>query len=82
MKQLLTRNATVYLAARSETKAKLAIDELEGETGHRARFLRLDLADMVAVRAAASEFRSKEDALHFLFANGSVQSPSCCHEHS
>ncbi|KZV75978.1 NAD-P-binding protein [Peniophora sp. CONT] len=76
VKQLLTRNATVYLAARSETKAMLAINELEVETGHRARFVQLDLADISAVRAAAAGFLAKENELHFLFANGGVMWPA------
>ncbi|VDB85059.1 unnamed protein product [Peniophora sp. CBMAI 1063] len=76
VKQLLTRKATVYLAARSENKATQAIDDLETETGHRARFIRLDLADIFAVRAAAADFLAKESELHLLFANGGVMWPA------
>ena len=70
VKQLLARNTTVYMAARSQSKAEQAIDELADETGHRARFIQLDLADISAVRAAAADFLSRENELHLLFANG------------
>jgi retinol dehydrogenase-12 len=55
-KQLLTKNAKVYLAARSEPKARAAIDELVKETGKKAKFHNLDLSDLDAVRKSAQEF--------------------------
>ena len=54
-KQLLRKNATVVLAARSRTKAEAAIKELEDETGQAAHFLLLDLADLSSVKTAAVE---------------------------
>ncbi|TFK37741.1 NAD-P-binding protein [Crucibulum laeve] len=74
-KHLLTHNAKVYLGARSEDKARQAIRELEKETGKSAIFLKLDLASLKSVKAAASEFLSKENALHVLFNNGGVMTP-------
>lgn len=54
-KQLLLKNAKVYLAARSEPKAQTAIDELEKETGKKAIFLKLDLSDLDATKKSAQE---------------------------
>ena len=58
VKALLAHNADVYLAARSESKARQAIAELKAETGREARFLELDLADLAAVKASAERFLS------------------------
>ncbi|KAK7053648.1 short-chain dehydrogenase/reductase family protein [Favolaschia claudopus] len=73
VKQLLLKNAKVYLAARSEEKAKAAIQRLQQETlGKTAIFLELDLADLPSVRKAAEEFLSRENRLDLLFNNGGV----------
>lgn len=69
---LLLHGAKVYLAARSEGKAREAIEDLKKETGHEAIFLPLDLADLVSVRRGAEEFLSKEKQLHILFNNAGV----------
>ena len=53
---LLTHNAKVYIAARSQKKAEEAIKELKEETGKEGIFLKLDLSDLKAVKAAAEEF--------------------------
>ncbi|KAJ7269679.1 NAD-P-binding protein [Mycena rebaudengoi] len=66
MKQLLNKNAKVYLAARSEEKAMNAIKRLEQETKKSAIFLHLDLADLPSVRKAA------ETKLDILFNNDGV----------
>jgi retinol dehydrogenase-12 len=55
-KQLLLKNAKVYLAARSESKAQAALEELEKETGKEAIFLKLDLSDLDATKKSAQEF--------------------------
>ena len=44
------------MAARDENRAQHAINELKSETGKKAIFLKLDLADMQSVKAAAKEF--------------------------
>ncbi|KAF8191666.1 hypothetical protein K438DRAFT_1721189 [Mycena galopus ATCC 62051] len=72
VKALLLKGATVYLAARSSSKGKAAIAELETETGKRAEFLELDLADLRSVRKAAETFLAKESRLDILFNNGGV----------
>ena len=53
---LLAHNAKVYIAARSQGKAEEAIKELKEETGKEGIFLKLDLSDLKAVKAAAEEF--------------------------
>jgi len=53
---LLEKNAKVYLAARSEARAKAAIAELLGETGKEAIWLELDLSSFQSIEKAAAEF--------------------------
>jgi len=72
-KALLSKGAKVYIAARSEEKSQRAIDELKQETGKdTVFFLKLDLADLVSVKAAAEEFIGKESELHTLYNNAGV----------
>ncbi|KAI0745540.1 NAD(P)-binding protein [Earliella scabrosa] len=75
VKALLSRGAKVYMASRNETKALAAIEELRTATGRLAIFLRLDLADLRSVKAAAAEFMSKESRLDVLFNSGGVMFP-------
>ncbi|KAF8195292.1 hypothetical protein K438DRAFT_1760948 [Mycena galopus ATCC 62051] len=70
IKQLLLKNAKVYLAARSPEKAAAAIKRLEYETHRRAIFLQLDLADLRSVRRSAETFLAQEARLDILFNNG------------
>ncbi|KAJ7269678.1 NAD-P-binding protein [Mycena rebaudengoi] len=72
VKQLLNKNAKVYLAARSEEKAMNAIKRLEQETKKSAIFLHLDLADLPSVRKTAETFIQQEKKLDILFNNGGV----------
>ena len=53
---LLTKNAKVYIAARSEDRAKAAIEDLKRTTGNEAIWLKLDLSSLESVRTAAEEF--------------------------
>ncbi|KAL6306485.1 hypothetical protein BKA93DRAFT_729246 [Sparassis latifolia] len=76
---LLTHNAKVYLAARSQVKAEDAIRELHKETGKTAIFLKLDLANLSAIKASAEDLLSKEPELHVLFNNGGVMTPPVEH---
>jgi retinol dehydrogenase-12 len=46
----------VYLAARSEDRTKAAIEDLKLTTGNEAIWLKLDLASLNSVKAAAEEF--------------------------
>ncbi|KAJ7073467.1 NAD(P)-binding protein [Mycena belliarum] len=72
VKQLLLKNAKVYLAARSPGKAHDAIKRLERETTRTAIFLQLDLADLPAVRKAAEAFLAQESKLDILINNAGV----------
>ncbi|KDQ62478.1 hypothetical protein JAAARDRAFT_30374 [Jaapia argillacea MUCL 33604] len=72
---LLAHNAKVYIACRSKDKAEQAIKDLKEETGKEAIFLKLDLADLKAIKASVEEFTSKEKELHVLFNNGGVMIP-------
>jgi len=72
VKQLLLKNAKVYLAARSPEKASEAIKRLQEETKKSAIFLQLDLADLPSVRTAAESFLAQESRLDLLFNNGGV----------
>ncbi|KAF8799006.1 NAD(P)-binding protein [Phlegmacium glaucopus] len=74
-KTLLAHNAKVYIAVRSEEKAKSAIDELKEQTGKEAIFLKLDLADLQSIKTATEDFMSKEKELHVLFNNAGVMAP-------
>ncbi|KAG9045159.1 hypothetical protein FS837_006927 [Tulasnella sp. UAMH 9824] len=72
---LLSKNAKVYMAARSKAKAEAAIAELKRITGKDPLFLQLDLANLDSVTKSANEFMSKESSLHLLFNNGGVMIP-------
>jgi len=65
---LLTHNAKVYIAARSQEKAEEAIKELKEETGKEGIFLKLDLADLKAVKVAAEEFQRFVHFYRFIYA--------------
>ena len=68
---LLSKGARVYIATRSEEKSQKAIEELKKETGKDSIFfLKLDLADLVSVKASAEEYIAKETELHTLYNNG------------
>ncbi|KAJ6564688.1 NAD(P)-binding protein [Mycena capillaripes] len=72
VKQLLLKNAKVYLAARSPEKAAAAIKSLTEETNKTAIFIELDLADLPSVRRGAEAFLAQESRLDLLFNNGGV----------
>ena len=68
---LLSKDARVYIATRSEEKSQKVIEELKKETGKDGIFfLKLDLADLASVKAAAEEYIGKETELHTLYNNG------------
>ncbi|KAH9036285.1 NAD(P)-binding protein [Lactarius hengduanensis] len=77
---LLLKGARVYIATRSEEKSQKAIEELKKETGKDSIFfLKLDLADLVSIKAAAEEYISKETELHTLYNNGGVMNTPIDH---
>jgi retinol dehydrogenase 12 len=73
VKELLLKNAKVYLAARSAPRCEDAVKRLKEETGGKEPvILHLDLADLDSVKKAAEEFLSKEGRLDILFNNAYV----------
>ena len=77
---LLQHNAKVYIGARSQGKAEEAIKNLKELTGKEALFLKLDLGDLKAVKAAAEEFTRYD--LWYTYSNihsfsGTVKKRSC-----
>ncbi|KAK4207439.1 putative estradiol 17 beta-dehydrogenase [Rhypophila decipiens] len=72
---LYSKNAKVYVAARSEEKAQAAIEEIRKSSSSSTgtlKFLHLDLSDLTKVKAAAQAFLSQEQKLHVLFNNAGV----------
>jgi retinol dehydrogenase-12 len=75
---LYSRNATVYISGRSESKANFTTDQIKDEvpksTG-KLVFFKVDLSDLTTIKAAAEEFTSKETKLHWLDNNAGVMIP-------
>ena len=73
---LFSKNAKVYVAARSEEKATRAIAEIHEaipqSTGS-LTFLYLDLADLSTIRSSVEKFKSQQSKLNVLFNNAAVQ---------
>ena len=68
---LLSKGAKVYIATRSREKSEAAIEELRKETGNESIFfLKVDLSDLVSIKAAVEEFVKKESEVHTLYNNG------------
>ncbi|KAF3360644.1 Histone H2A [Verticillium dahliae VDG1] len=66
--------ARIYLAARTESKAQAAIDEIRKTVPNAApiSFLSLDLTSFDSIKKAAAEFLSKEDRLDILINNAGI----------
>ncbi|OJD25430.1 hypothetical protein ACJ73_03196 [Blastomyces percursus] len=75
---LFSKNAKVYIAARSEDKANNAIKDIikanPDSTGE-LTFLPLNLSDLTTIKSSAEKFLSKENKLHVLFNNAGVMTP-------
>jgi NAD(P)-dependent dehydrogenase (short-subunit alcohol dehydrogenase family) len=74
-KILYGRNATVYVAARSQEKALAAIEEIKTahpESTGRLMFLQLDLSDLTTIKSSADEFLAVETRLDVLWLNAGV----------
>ncbi|KAI3331281.1 short-chain dehydrogenase [Ustulina deusta] len=78
VKILYSKHAKVYVAARSESKAKKAIEEVrqlyptsKGELA----YLYLDLSDLATIKKSADDFLAKEQRLDVLFNNAGVMTP-------
>lgn len=76
-KILYRRNARVYIAARSEEKAREAIRSIQAaeSTGGSLEFLSLKLDDLSSIKATVQEFMAKESKLHALWNNAGVSQP-------
>ncbi|KAL7626539.1 short-chain alcohol dehydrogenase [Parahypoxylon ruwenzoriense] len=75
---LFSKNATVWVAARNEEKARNAIQSIQeafpSSTG-KLEFLHLDLSDLTTIRGSAEAFLAREKQLHVLFNNAGVMFP-------
>jgi NAD(P)-dependent dehydrogenase (short-subunit alcohol dehydrogenase family) len=70
---LVRAGAKVYMGARTESKARAAIKEIEAmNLRGQVIFLKLDLMDFTSARTAAREFSSKEERLDVLFNNAGI----------
>lgn len=75
---LYARNATVYMGARSEDKARVAMADVKQAAPDSAgslTYLHLDLADLRTIKASADAFLARESKLHVLFNNAAVMNP-------
>ncbi|KPM34467.1 hypothetical protein AK830_g12103 [Neonectria ditissima] len=75
---LYSRNATVWVASRSEKKGCAAIDSIQlqhPESKGALKFLKLDLADLTTISSSAEEFLAAEKRLDILFNNAGVMTP-------
>jgi retinol dehydrogenase-12 len=72
---LYSKNAKVYIAARSEDKAKQAIEDIKKATPTSTgilAFLKLDLNDLTTIKPTVERFLASETKLHVLFNNAGV----------
>ncbi|KAI4728024.1 NAD(P)-binding protein [Aureobasidium sp. EXF-10728] len=72
--QLAKHNPSqIYLAARTESKARSAIEEIKTQVPDaKVEFLSLDLTDFESVKAAADSFKQKEQRLDILLNNAGI----------
>ncbi|KAJ3505912.1 hypothetical protein NM208_g16140 [Fusarium decemcellulare] len=77
-RMLYSRNGTIYVGARSEEKAKRAIDDIrraEPSSTGALVFLHLDLADLRSIKNSVESFTLRENRLDVLFNNAGIQAP-------
>lgn len=73
---LYSKNATVWVAARNEEKARAAIADIEtSPSAGKLKYMKLDLADLSTVAASAKKFLAEEKRLDVLFNNAGVMNP-------
>ncbi|KAK7432133.1 short-chain alcohol dehydrogenase [Neonectria magnoliae] len=75
---LYGKNATVWIASRSEEKGRAAITAIQlqhPESKGALKFLKLDLADLTTIPSSANEFLAAEERLDILFNNAGVMTP-------
>lgn len=77
---LYKRNATVYIAGRSQIKSTNAIANIQKtsvtSTG-RVEFLYLDLSDLSTIKPAVESFKAQQQRLDVLVNNAGVSSNTC-----
>lgn len=74
---LYTKNAKIYLMARSEEKTKAAIEDIQKATPESTgslHYIKLDLADLSTIKPTVQRFLESETKLHVLFNNAGVLS--------
>ncbi|KAK6220540.1 hypothetical protein LQW54_001985 [Pestalotiopsis sp. IQ-011] len=76
-KILFQSGATVYMATRSKERAETAFQAIKDSYSDKSgtgqlKFIQLDLADLVSVRAAAQQFSQEENKLDALWNNGGI----------
>ncbi|ROV89108.1 hypothetical protein VMCG_09866 [Cytospora schulzeri] len=77
-RMLYSKNAKVYMTARSEEKAEKAIQDIRTAVPTSSGALVpmvLDLADLTTIKASADRFLSAETRLHTLFNNAGCMGP-------
>lgn len=75
---LYQRNATVYVAGRSKSKAETAINAIKQahpDSKGKIEFLEFDLADLKTIKPAVEDFLKKEKRLDVLTLNAGVMMP-------
>lgn len=75
---LYSRNAKVWIAARTESKALEAIESIKKDhpkSQGKLEYLHLNLSDLSSIKASADDFLSREDKLHWLDNNAGVMIP-------
>lgn len=75
---LYSKNAKVYVLARSQEKGEKAISDIKSahpQSKGELLFLKLDLADLSTIKSTADRFLAKESKLHVLFNNAGVMEP-------
>ncbi|KAH8651200.1 hypothetical protein BX600DRAFT_418388 [Xylariales sp. PMI_506] len=73
-----SKNAKVYMMARSEEKTRKAMQEIteaEPKSSGELHFIRLDLSDLATIKTSAEEFLRQEQKLDILFNNAGVGYP-------
>ncbi|KAJ9297093.1 hypothetical protein DTO271G3_4854 [Paecilomyces variotii] len=74
-KLLYQAGGKVYLAGRSEEKARNAIATIEAQPGGEVIFLPLSLDDLTTIKPAVEKFTATESRLDILFNNAGVSNP-------
>ncbi len=75
---LFSKNAKVYILARSEEKSLRAIESIKAanpESTGELNYIPLDLANLETIKVSANAFPARERQLHLLFNNAGVGSP-------